>query len=71
MSALAIVVYCFCGLIPLSAILSQFIGNHKKCNIGRFITSFLALITGALLAGYNQMSFELDSEPSVGIIWVL
>ena len=70
MSALAIVVYCFCGVIPLSAILSQFIGNHRKGNIGRFITSFLALVTGGLLAIYNQMSLDLDSEPAVGIIWV-
>ena len=70
MSALAIVVYCFCGLIPLSAIFSQFIGTHRKWNIGRFITSFLALITGGLLAGYNQMNLELDNEPAIGIIWV-
>lgn len=70
MSALAIIVYCFCGLIPLSAILSQFIGNHRKFNIGGFITSFLALVTGGLLAGWNQMSLELDGEPSVGIIWI-
>lgn len=70
MSALAIVVYCFCGLIPLSAILSQFIGNHRKCNIGRFITSFLALVTGGLFAGYNQMNLEAFDEPVVGIIWI-
>ena len=70
MSALAIVVYCFCGLIPLSAILSQFIGSHRKFNIGRFITSLLALVTGGLLAGWNQMSLELYNEPSIGIIWV-
>ena len=68
MSALAIVVYCFCGLIPLSAILSQFIGNHKKCNIGRFVTSFLALVTGALLGGLNQMWLEVYQEPATFII---
>ena len=55
---------------PLSAIFSKFIGNYKKCSIGRFITSFLALVTGGLLAGYNQMSLELDGEPSVGLIWM-
>ena len=68
MSGLAIVVYCFCGLIPLSAILSQFIGNHRKFNIGRFITSFLALVTGALLGGLNQMWLEVYQEPATFII---
>ena len=70
MSALAIIVYCFCGLIPLSAILSQFIGNHRKLDWGRFGTSILALITGCLLMGYNQMSIEVFDEPAVWIIWV-
>ena len=37
------------SLIPLAALVSQFVGPHKKFTVGRVITSILAFITGFLM----------------------
>ena len=46
------------------------LGKHRKCNIGRFITSLLELVTGGFLGGWNQMCLKLDGEPTTKIIKV-
>lgn len=82
--ALGILTLIFSGLIPITAIVSQFVGKHKKFTGGRILISIWSIITGACLVVFvalgiindelfnRDLAFLLPITIIIcGIVWVL
>lgn len=66
---MSIVVYFFCSMIPLVAIVTNFFGKKKKFTFGKIMTDCISIMTALMLAFYNYVSIREFNTPATKVIW--
>lgn len=65
---MAVLIYISAILIPVTSIISQFVGNHKSLTLGRIIISLMSIPTAALFCLINYIGVTENECPE---IWIL